>query len=154
MCARRSQIWARRSQICAPAVSDVRPGARPTARPEARPGRVPGRVPWGGRVHHSTTERSERGECFTRTPPTPPHSEARPVARPVARPAARPEACPVARPAARPEARPVGRPGPSLDERAERARRVLCPHPTNPAASRGASRGACRGRPVARPGPS
>eukprot|EP00661_Eupelagonemidae_sp_cell13_P017309 gene17309-biopygen9851 len=39
------------------------------------------------------------------------------------------------------------RAGPSLDERAERARRVLYPHPTNPAASRGAS----RARPVARP---
>eukprot|EP00661_Eupelagonemidae_sp_cell13_P010418 gene10418-biopygen21312 len=53
-------------------------------------------------VHHSTSERSERGECFTRTPPTPPHPEARPVARPVARPEARP----VARPGARPGARP------------------------------------------------
>eukprot|EP00661_Eupelagonemidae_sp_cell13_P008818 gene8818-biopygen7652 len=70
------------------------PAARPVARPEARPGRVPRRVPWrvtrrvprrvpwGGRDHHSTSERNERGECFTHTPPTPPHPEARPDARP------------------------------------------------------------------------
>eukprot|EP00661_Eupelagonemidae_sp_cell13_P021242 gene21242-biopygen8629 len=40
---------------------------------------------------------------------------------------------------------------PLLDERAERARRVLYPHPTNPAASRGASRARPEARPVARP---
>eukprot|EP00661_Eupelagonemidae_sp_cell13_P022884 gene22884-biopygen20780 len=40
---------------------------------------------------------------------------------------------------------------PSLDERAERARRVLYPPPTNPAASRGASRARPEARPVARP---
>eukprot|EP00661_Eupelagonemidae_sp_cell13_P023210 gene23210-biopygen23812 len=95
------------------------PWRAPWRAPWRVPRRVPRRVPWRGPVHHSTSERSERGECFTRTPPTPPRPEARPVARPEARPVARPAA------------RSVARPGPSLDERAERARRVLYPHPTN-----------------------
>eukprot|EP00661_Eupelagonemidae_sp_cell13_P019605 gene19605-biopygen4027 len=82
------------------------PRARPVARPVARrPAGQPCRaVP----VHHSTSERSERGECFTRTPPTP----------------CRAVPC-------RARAVPC-RAGPSLDERAERARRMLYPHPTNP----------------------